>query len=34
VDVAEQLLTTPAVTAAVAQFDNDWQQAFGRSTLD
>ncbi|QMV51484.1 fructose-6-phosphate aldolase [Ewingella americana] len=34
VDIAEQLLTTPAVTAAVAQFDNDWQQAFGRSTLD
>jgi fructose-6-phosphate aldolase 1 len=34
VDVAEQLLTAPAVTAAVAQFDNDWQQAFGRSTLD
>lgn len=34
VDVAEQLLTTPAVTAAVMQFDNDWQQAFGRSTLD
>jgi fructose-6-phosphate aldolase 1 len=34
VDVAEQLLTAPAVTAAVAQFDNDWQQAFGRNTLD
>ncbi|KAA8730002.1 fructose-6-phosphate aldolase [Ewingella americana] len=34
VDVAEQLLTAPAVTAAVMQFDNDWQQAFGRSTLD
>jgi fructose-6-phosphate aldolase 1 len=34
VDVAEQLLNAPAVTAAVAQFDNDWQQAFGRSTLD
>ncbi|WP_114195875.1 fructose-6-phosphate aldolase [Edaphovirga cremea] len=33
VDVAEQLLTTPAVQAAVTQFENDWQNAFGTHIL-
>lgn len=33
VDVAEQFLGTPAVSAAVAQFDQDWQQAFGTRSL-
>jgi fructose-6-phosphate aldolase 1 len=27
-DVAEQLLRVPAVDAALAKFDQDWQQAF------
>ncbi|PTT52505.1 transaldolase family protein, partial [Aeromonas sp. HMWF014] len=27
-DVAEQLLTVPAVDAALAKFDQDWQRAF------
>ncbi|WP_342755520.1 fructose-6-phosphate aldolase [Pantoea sp. MBD-2R] len=30
VDVAEQLITTPAVTAAVEKFEQDWLKAFGR----
>jgi fructose-6-phosphate aldolase 1 len=33
VDVARQMLASPAVTAAVAQFEQDWQHAFGRPTL-
>ncbi|MNG98552.1 Fructose-6-phosphate aldolase 1 [compost metagenome] len=28
-DVAEQLLNVPAVDAALARFDQDWQRAFG-----
>jgi fructose-6-phosphate aldolase 1 len=34
VDVAEQFLGTPAVIAAVAKFDEDWQQAFGTCSLN
>src|SRR5476651_290924 len=34
VDVAEQFLGTPAVNAAIAQFDQDWQQAFGTRSLN
>ena len=30
VDVAEQLVTTPAVAAAVEKFEQDWLNAFGR----
>lgn len=33
VDVAEQLLNTPAVNAAIDKFDRDWRQAFGNSSL-
>jgi fructose-6-phosphate aldolase 1 len=33
VDVAEQLLDTPAVQAAVEKFDADWRQAFGTSSI-
>jgi len=33
VDVTDQLLTTPAVTAAIATFEQDWQGAFGRLVL-
>ncbi|AEX51948.1 fructose-6-phosphate aldolase [Rahnella aquatilis] len=33
VDVAEQLLNTPAVNAAIEKFDTDWRQAFGTSSL-
>jgi len=33
VDVAEQLLNTPAVQSAVEKFDADWRQAFGTTTL-
>ncbi|NCB59866.1 MAG: fructose-6-phosphate aldolase [Gammaproteobacteria bacterium] len=29
IDVAEQLVRSPAVDAAIAQFNQDWQQAFG-----
>ncbi|EFE24641.1 fructose-6-phosphate aldolase [Edwardsiella tarda ATCC 23685] len=32
-EVAEQFITTPAVTAAVMQFEQDWQAAFGRRSL-
>ncbi|AFJ46729.1 fructose-6-phosphate aldolase [Shimwellia blattae] len=32
-DVAGQLLNTPAVCAAVEKFTADWQGAFGRTTL-
>lgn len=33
VDVAEQLLNTPAVNAAIEKFDTDWRQAFGTASL-
>lgn len=33
VDVAGQLLGTPAVQAAVQKFDADWQQAFGTTSI-
>ncbi|MDH2897261.1 fructose-6-phosphate aldolase (plasmid) [Rahnella variigena] len=33
VDVAEQLLDTPAVQAAVEKFDTDWRQAFGTTSI-
>ncbi|QIX97679.1 fructose-6-phosphate aldolase [Cedecea sp. FDAARGOS_727] len=33
VDVAEQILVTPAVTAAIEGFERDWQGAFGALTL-
>ncbi|MFU2317013.1 fructose-6-phosphate aldolase [Rahnella sp. PCH160] len=33
VDVAEQLLGTPAVQAAVQKFDADWQEAFGTLSI-
>lgn len=33
VDVAEQLLNTPAVEAAIEKFDADWRQAFGTTSL-
>ncbi|WP_034455444.1 fructose-6-phosphate aldolase [Buttiauxella noackiae] len=33
VDVTEQLLTTPAVNAAIATFEKDWQGAFGSLSL-
>ncbi len=29
IDVAEQLIRSPAVDAAITQFNQDWQQAFG-----
>ncbi len=29
IDVAEQLVRSPAVDAAITQFNQDWQQAFG-----
>lgn len=32
-DVAGQLLATPAVSAAIATFDKDWQEAFGTLSL-
>ena len=30
IDVAEQLVRSPAVDAAISQFNQDWQQAFGK----
>src|SRR5476649_2093833 len=33
VEIAEQLLNTPAVQSAVEKFDADWRQAFGTTTL-
>lgn len=33
VDVAEQFISTPAVQAAVEQFEQDWQSAFGSPML-
>ena len=32
-DVAEQFINAPAVTAAVAKFEQDWQNAFGTLAL-
>jgi len=32
-DVAQQLISSPAVDAAVAKFEHDWRSAFGRSSL-
>lgn len=32
-DVAGQLISSPAVDAAVAKFEHDWQSTFGRSSL-
>ncbi|HBC8592264.1 TPA: fructose-6-phosphate aldolase [Citrobacter koseri] len=32
-DVAQQLISYPAVDAAVAKFEYDWQGAFGRTSL-
>lgn len=32
-DVAQQLISYPAVDAAVAKFEQDWQGAFGRTSL-
>lgn len=29
IDVAEQLIRSPAVDAAITQFNQDWHQAFG-----
>ena len=33
VDIAEQMLTSPAVDAAITKFDQDWCGAFGSSAL-
>ncbi len=30
IDVAEQLVRSPAVDSAISQFNQDWQQAFGK----
>ena len=32
-DVAQQFIATPAVEAAVAKFEQDWQAAFGRTSI-
>ena len=32
-DVAQQFITSPAVDAAIVKFEQDWQGAFGRTTL-
>ncbi|MGU0037829.1 fructose-6-phosphate aldolase [Citrobacter freundii complex sp. 2025EL-00176] len=32
-DVAQQFITSPAVDAAVAKFEHDWQSAFGRTSI-
>lgn len=32
-DVAQQLIASPAVEAAVAKFEQDWQGAFGRTSI-
>lgn len=32
-DVAQQLVSSPAVDAAVAKFEHDWQSAFGRTSF-
>ncbi|AVQ90098.1 fructose-6-phosphate aldolase, partial [Citrobacter freundii] len=31
-DVAQQMISSPAVDAAVAKFEHDWQSAFGRTS--
>lgn len=33
VEVAEQFISTPAVSAAIGKFEQDWQHAFGTRTL-
>lgn len=32
-DVAQQMLNTPAVESAIAKFEQDWESAFGQLTL-
>ncbi|WP_285110672.1 fructose-6-phosphate aldolase [Leclercia adecarboxylata] len=32
-DVAQQLIISPAVDAAIAKFEQDWQNAFGRTSI-
>lgn len=32
-DVAQQFITSPAVDAAIAKFEHDWQSAFGRTSI-
>ena len=32
-DVAQQMISSPAVDAAVAKFEQDWQGAFGRTSI-
>ena len=32
-DVAQQMISSPAVDAAVAKFEHDWQSAFGRTSI-
>ncbi|STI18889.1 fructose-6-phosphate aldolase [Escherichia coli] len=32
-DVAQQMISYPAVEAAVAKFEQDWQGAFGRTSI-
>ncbi|MDU3077840.1 MAG: fructose-6-phosphate aldolase, partial [Mixta calida] len=32
-DVAEQMISAPAVTAAVEKFEQDWLAAFGKTGL-
>lgn len=32
-DVAQQFITSPAVDAAIVKFEQDWQGAFGRTTI-
>ncbi|MBW9454530.1 fructose-6-phosphate aldolase [Citrobacter portucalensis] len=32
-DVAQQMISSPAVDAAVAKFEHDWQSAFGRKSI-
>lgn len=32
-DVAQQFMTSPAVDAAIVKFEQDWQEAFGRTSI-
>ncbi|MFP2834230.1 fructose-6-phosphate aldolase [Citrobacter portucalensis] len=32
-DVAQQMISSPAADAAVAKFEHDWQSAFGRTSI-
>ncbi|HAT2324934.1 fructose-6-phosphate aldolase [Citrobacter sp. S5] len=32
-DVAQQMISSPAVDAAVVKFEHDWQSAFGRTSI-